>query len=376
MNTIDIPAIGLEEDQTQAVIEKLYEIKAVSKDVRSREFQLEQATIWNSWIVRESLYKKKPERLPSLARGLFTKNTNGKQSIVARGYDKFFNVLETGATQWPALESDTLGPYEITAKENGCIIFIAALSEDKLVVTSKHSIPENKTDPQAHAGVGYNWLIDHLASVEKEERDLACWLSEKNVTLVAELCDDDFQQHILPYTGKLRGLYLHGINYNTATLKTLPSATVQQVANALGMHRTEYKTYQTIQEVKKFGQTMQLTGCYDGREIEGVVVRCKKAGNDFMFKIKNEQYLQYREYREMTKAVLQVTKDGNLSLNLEKKIKTKYPKTEFYLDWLNAMIEKHPEWFVDYKSEKGIIFTREQFEKYWKETGPTLSIQQ
>lgn len=80
-----------------------------------------------------------------------------------------------------------MGPYEVTAKENGCIIFIAALSEDKVIVTSKHSIPSVKTDTQAHAGVGYNWVLKHLASVEKSEKDLAGWLYDKNVTLVAEV---------------------------------------------------------------------------------------------------------------------------------------------------------------------------------------------
>lgn len=55
------------------------------------------------------------------------------------------------------------------------------------MVTSKHSIPEDKTDIKAHAGVGYNWVIKHLASVDKKEKDLAEWLFEKGVTLVAEV---------------------------------------------------------------------------------------------------------------------------------------------------------------------------------------------
>lgn len=80
-----------------------------------------------------------------------------------------------------------MGPYEVTAKENGCIIFIAALSKDTVIVTSKHSIPAIKTDTQAHAGVGYNWVLKHLDSVGKTERDLAEWLFDKDITLVAEV---------------------------------------------------------------------------------------------------------------------------------------------------------------------------------------------
>lgn len=89
--------------------------------------------------------------------------------------------------QWPNIELQTVGPYEVTAKENGCIIFIAALSKEKVIVTSKHSIPAEKTDPKAHAGVGYNWVLEHLNFVGKTECDLAEWLYDKDITLVGEV---------------------------------------------------------------------------------------------------------------------------------------------------------------------------------------------
>jgi tRNA splicing ligase len=80
----------------------------------------------------------------------------------------------------------------VTAKENGCIIFIAALSKEKVIVTSKHSIPAVKTDEKAHAGVGFNWALKHLDSVGKTESDLAEWLFDKSITLVAEV---DFENY-------------------------------------------------------------------------------------------------------------------------------------------------------------------------------------
>lgn len=75
----------------------------------------------------------------------------------------------------------------MTSKENGCIIFIVALTSETIVVTSKHSMPEVKTNATAHAGVGYLWVLKHLDSVGKTEKDLAAWLFDKNVTLVAEV---------------------------------------------------------------------------------------------------------------------------------------------------------------------------------------------
>ncbi|KAI8058714.1 RNA ligase-domain-containing protein [Thamnidium elegans] len=370
MEDITIPTIDLNPEQIQTVVEKLYQIKKETpKELRSKDFTLEDGQVWTSWTVRENVYKKKCDTFPTMARGLFTKETKGEYDIMVRGYDKFFNVFETNATQWPSIESDTVGPYEVTAKENGCIIFVAALSKEKVIVTSKHSIPAEKTDNSAHGGVGYNWVLKHLDSSGKVEADLAGWLFEKKITLVFELCDDEFEQHILPYTGKARGLYLHGINYHTAELHTLPSSVVQKTAAVFGFHITEFKVFDTIKQVKQFSDEMQQTGLYDGREIEGAVVRCKRNGKDFFFKIKNEQYLVYREYREVTKALLKVDEDGNISLKeTNEGIRMTYEKTPYYIDWLRKRAISNPEWFREFKSNKGIILVRQEFEKFW-ETG-------
>lgn len=110
---------------------------------------------------------------------------------------------------------------------------------------------------------------------------------------------------------------------------------------------------------------MQQTGLYDGREVEGAVVRCKRNGKDFFFKIKNEQYLVYREYREVTKTLLQVNEDGKVSLN-DKPVRTTYEKTPYYIDWLRKRVVDHPEWFQEFKLNKGIISVRQEFEKFWE----------
>ncbi|KAI7902359.1 RNA ligase-domain-containing protein [Cokeromyces recurvatus] len=362
MSNIDIPIIPPDPEQTQQVIEKLYKLKDASpKELRNRDFTLEDGQVWTSWTMRESVYKKKADRFPTLARGLFTKD----YKVMVRGYDKFFNILESKYTQWPELEEKTEGPYEITTKENGCIIFIVALSNESIIVTSKHSIPSEKTDMKTHAGVGYAWVLKHLASVNKTEKDLASWLNNKNITLVAELCDDEFEQHILPYSGKDRGLYLHGINYNLTELNTLPSSTVKQVAIEFGFHTIDYILLDTLKEVRKFGEQMQQTQCYNDKEIEGVVIRCKKEGKDFMFKMKNDRYLQYREYREVTKHLL-VYNEDHISIKEDKLPKISYQKTYDYIEWLRKRVLDKPEWFKEYKNQKGIVQVREEFEKYWE----------
>jgi tRNA splicing ligase len=125
--------------------------------------------------------------------------------------------------------------------------------------------------------------------------------------------------------------------------------------------------FDTIKEVKKFGDEMQKTGLYDGREVEGAVIRCKRHGMDFMFKIKNEQYLMYREYREVTKALLECN-DGSVRVIVPKReLRMQYKKTPLYVEWLRKCVIDKPEWFLQFKLQKGIIHVRQEFEKYCQE---------
>lgn len=89
--------------------------------------------------------------------------------------------------QWSSLESHTKPPYILTLKSNGCIIFIAALSPSKLLVTSKHSLGPVQGVLESHAQVGERWLRSHLEQVGKTTEQLAEVLWEKGWTAVAEV---------------------------------------------------------------------------------------------------------------------------------------------------------------------------------------------
>lgn len=173
-----------------------------------------------SWKMNEFKYYDVPSPFPTLARGIFTTwvsngaaeshqqeegSGDGKYRIVARGYDKFFNIGEVPWTtvghgpiscsvlllimpQWPALEDHTAGPYVLTLKSNGCIIFIGALTPSKLLVTSKHSLGPVKGVPMSHAQMGEKWLQRHLEKSGRTTEELAKVLWENNWTAVAEVC--------------------------------------------------------------------------------------------------------------------------------------------------------------------------------------------
>jgi len=265
----------------------------------------------DSWRFQDWDYKKRD--LPTYARGLFTtKNSHGAPEIAIRGYDKFFNTDEVHETQWENILTRTKGPYELTLKENGCIIFISGLEDDTLLVCSKHSTGDRADVEVSHASAGEKRVAAQLARIGKTTQDLARELRKRNITAVAELCDDSFEEHILAYGPDSAGLYLHGMNINIPEFMTYPSPLVQKFADDWGFVKTGLIVIDDINEVKAFLEEVAETGAHGGRDVEGFVIRCKmthdpskQAFQDWFFKYKFEEpYLMYRQWRECTKQLI------------------------------------------------------------------------
>nr|CAG8540912.1 4063_t:CDS:2 [Entrophospora candida] len=314
----------------------------------------------SSWKIKEGDYKK--SHVLTMARGLFTRKAEDERyEIVIRGYNKFFNVGEMKT--WKDLMSHTESPYELTVKENGCVIFIGGLPGGHLIVTSKHSTGERQ-GVISHAVKGTEWVERHLASTKKSPNDLANFLYKNKLTAVAELCDDSFEEHVLPYPSEISGLYLHGMNYNVIDLKTWPSEKVQEFAREWGFIPTQYIMKKSIDEVKEFTDKIGKNGHYDGRAVEGFVIRTKdrSTGECFFFKVKyDEPYFMYREWREVTKTILN-----------KKKPKSKYALTQKYINWVTEKLRTEPGLFEGYKMNHGIIKIREMFLNDQKMPGETL----
>ncbi|XWW95994.1 hypothetical protein V2A60_003964 [Cordyceps javanica] len=315
----------------------------------------------DSWRFQEWDYKRRD--LPVYARGLFTTKTrkNGYE-IAVRGYDKFFNVNEVHETKWENILTKTRGPYELTLKENGCIIFIAGLEDETLVVCSKHSTGDRGGE-LTHSKAGETWIEKQLQAIGKTKHELARELRQRNATAVAELCDDAFEEHILAYGPEEAGLYLHGVNLNLPEFHTYPSTDVQKFAEDWGFRKTNYLVFEDVNKVKEFLEDASTTGAYDGRDVEGFVIRCKMSGNpatlpyqDWFFKFKFEEpYLMYRQWRECTKSLI---------MNKSPRFKKHVAITEEYLLYARKRLAASPGLAKLYNQNHGIIALRNEFLDY------------
>ncbi|KAI0938363.1 hypothetical protein AcV5_000059 [Taiwanofungus camphoratus] len=391
--TSQMDALSLKESTSQEDSELVAELLALSKKnpklVRSTEYRVPadpETTVIRSWKMNEFKYYDVPSPFPTLARGLFTEDVQAGSEmahrIVARGYDKFFNIGEVPWTTWASLEAHTGPPYTLTLKSNGCIIFIAPLSPSRLLVTSKHALGHsNNAASESHAQAGERWLRRHLADSGKTEEQLASALWEKKWTAVAELCDDSFEEHVLPYGPEKTGLHLHGLNQTSKNFRTMDQDVVDSFAREWGFITTPSTVLETIPEVKDFTEQVGKSGKWNGEALEGFVVRthvvgtarCQKSsspppyasGSSFFFKVKfDEPYMMYRDWREVTKILLS---KGPSSGNLPKS-KLRRPETKVYVDWVIGEIKRDRAQFSEYQKGKGIIATRERF-LAWLESG-------
>jgi tRNA ligase len=326
--------------------------------VKKHTFVLPNASV-DSWRMQDWDYKK--ENLPTYARGLFTRRNarTGNHEIVARGYDKFFNHGEVRKTEWPNIKKNTRGPYELSVKENGCIIFVAGLDDDTLIVCSKHSTGARTDVEKSHSVAGEGWVARHLASVGKTQAQLAKRLREMNATAVAELCDDAFEEHVLAYTPDMAGLYLHGLNLNLPHFATYPHQLVDQFADEWGFRKTTYTVQRDVDKVKAYLDNVAETGNYEGRDTEGFVIRCQARESegapwqDWFFKYKFEEpYLMYRQWRECTKAVI---------AGKPPRFKKHKKITEEYLLYARRRLIADPSLGKRYNDNHGIIGLRDDF---------------
>ncbi|KXX80616.1 tRNA ligase 1 [Madurella mycetomatis] len=316
----------------------------------------------DSWRFQDWDYKRRD--LPTYARGLFTTKTqSGTHEIAVRGYDKFFNTGEVRETEWENIKTRTKGPYELTLKENGCIIFISGLEDDTLLVCSKHSTGDRGDAELSHASAGERHIERQLERIGKTKQDLGRELRKRNATAIAELCDDEFEEHILAYGPDKAGLYLHGININVPEFMTYPSPLVQKFAEDWGFIKTGLILIEDINDVKAFLDEVAETGAHDGRDVEGFVIRCKMTHNpevkpyqDWFFKYKFEEpYLMYRQWRECTKALI---------AGRQPKIRKHVKITEEYLLYARKRLAADRNLAKLYNQNHGIIKLRNDFLEY------------
>lgn len=215
------------------------------------------------------------------ARGIFVHSAT--QKIVARAYDKFFNIGEMTDTTVQALHRKLVFPVCAYKKYNG---FLGLISwnpiTDELMFCSKSSLSS------AHAE-----LVKKVAEELHLDFDkLKMYCKKNNCTLVCECVAPKEDPHIVPYNED--HLVLLDVIYNEFATYKLPYNEVQFVANLLGMECKQLaRTFENFDEFSEFVRSEKAQDDVFV-ENEGYVFE-DVAG--FMVKLKTPSYNFWKEMR-------------------------------------------------------------------------------
>lgn len=226
------------------------------------------------------------------ARGLFIDTENNK--IVARGYEKFFNINERESTKLFNLKTlfENKEPVLGFTKYNG---FLGILSyyHDSLQFHSKSS---NQGD--------YAIYFKNLFYKQFDEVQIAIltdYLRSNNVSLTFEVIDLENDPHIIDEKNS-RVVFLD-IIHNTLEFYKEPYEKVVQLAKSIHMLDSQYKQiyvkFNTYRELTEFFEKHKDESNMEDTNIEGVVIESGK----FMTKLKFNYYSFWKHMRMISEQV-------------------------------------------------------------------------
>ncbi len=242
-------------------------------------------------FTRDAFYNKAWDSITCKARGLYIDTK--RKVIVARSYDKFFNLNERPETTLAALQQNLQFPVQAYVKVNGFLGIVGYdVAADRLIITSK-----------GDWGGLYAQIFQEtlLAELGGRVALLKEYVKQNNCSVIFECVEPVQDPHIIAYDKP--EVVLLEIIANSVDFHHKPYAEVQQLAQQLGVQAKRLAfTFSSWQELAVWLQQIMQPGYkYEGEYIEGFVI---EDANGFMTKLKLAYYTQWKHLRQLSQVVL------------------------------------------------------------------------
>ena len=281
-------------------------------------------------FTRKAFYNQAWNELTTTARGMFI-NTRTNQ-VVARGYNKFFNIDENQNNRRSVLKKQLSFPVSAYVKENGFLGLISYDEEtDELRFATKSRLDGEYVDMLRRCFYLSGANEDALKHI----------LYQRDATLVVEVIDPEHDPHIIKYdkAGIIaldlieNRLQMHKLSY--PYLFDLCKHTLNIPCKML------YKTYDTWEELEhEIDLWLSEEWTINGNRIEGFVL-CDQ--NGYMFKVKTGFYTKWKKYRKLLNDLL-------LGKNMIEE--------NSFIKWLNPLVKQNV-----LSGNESIIQLREMYEE-------------
>lgn len=246
-----------------------------SSFIREKEF----GDISSFNFTHNAFYNAVWDNLTQKARGLYI-NTNTHE-VVARGFDKFFNIGERPHTEISDLADTMAYPVTVYKKENGFLGLIGYDKEsDTLIMTSKSQL-DGKFAKLVWDNVRNKVGDDGIERIKD-------FVKENRCTLAVEVCDKDNDPHIIEYDNS--DVYLLAVIQNDIVYKDLEYDELVRIAENLGLNYK--KKFTVLNNRSEFLDFFE----HDYGEIEGFVLEDM---DKYMVKYKTPYYLYWKHKRSL-----------------------------------------------------------------------------
>lgn len=247
-------------------------------------------------FTKEAFFDKVWNKQTVVARGLYI-NTR-TMNVVARGFNKFFNINEQPETRLEMLQYTLTFPITCYVKENGYLGLVSYDEEtDDLFVTTK-SNPEGEYSVWLREAINAKMTPDAITKMKEMAKN-------DKVTFVFENVDMKNDPHIIEYPES--ELFLLAIIKNDIKFAQYDYDQVVNIGNTLGVKvKTKAYTINSYSEFFDWYNEVTAEGYeFDGRIIEGFVIE-DAAG--YMVKVKLAYYNFWKCMRHVAQATLKYGK--------------------------------------------------------------------
>ena len=232
------------------------------------------------------------DELTTHARGMFINTKTMK--VVARSFDKFFNLNENEFTRFEDMQDKLQFPVAAYVKENG---FLGLVSYDELLDTF---FITTKSSPCGDFAEWFRHMFFEKTTEESREK-IKQFLKENNVTMLFECVDIEHDPHIIEYPKS--EMYLLDIVANNLKFSHVSYTTLSNLADKFGL-KVKTLGYEFANWQEFFDWYRMVTDPdykFNGRVIEGFVV---EDSANYMFKLKLDYYCFWKSMRGVAAEVI------------------------------------------------------------------------
>ena len=271
-------------------------------------------------FTKDAFYDKAWNSLTTTARGLFVNIP--EQRVVARAYNKFFNINERPETTLGMLGNRLRFPVTLYVKENGFLGIASYLHETGEMMYASKSGQQNEFK-------GYFTDMVHKKMTAEQIAAMTEYSKANNVSLLFEVVDMENDPHIIEYPDSR--LYLLDIVKNDIKFEKMPYDEVCRVADILGIpHKEKAVTFDKWQDFFDFYNTvLDEKYLYHGRHIEGFVI---EDSTGYMVKLKLTYY-------GFWKAMRNVAHEAIYKGYINRTSKLTTPLANYFYGWVKTLHE-------------------------------------